>query len=157
MKFKNIIDVDFHQAELALLARSNNKSFWIQWHMENYNTPSLNLCYTQKQTMTKKEIDIQIVLGTLPFKEWMKIKGIVQWDNNGCLEWRFPLPEGGGEKWWAKLFSSTSRAAFLDDSYIEHLYNIIGLGHSEWSEEELAKEIIKECYAYITKIDIHNE
>lgn len=86
--------------------------------------------------MTKKEISIQIALGTLPFKEWMKLQGIIlknKW-------WYFPVPENYLQ----------SKETIIDnhypvaDAYIDDLqYSMAWRG---WSEEEFAKEIIKQCY-----------
>lgn len=88
--------------------------------------------------MTEKEIDIQKALGTLPFREWMKLKGIIlknKW-------WYFPIPEGRGVR--SKVIPLLPGHYPVHDEYIDDLQ--YSMAWNKWTEEEFAKEIIASCY-----------
>ena len=92
--------------------------------------------------MTKKEIKTQIALGTLPFREWMKLKGIIlknKW-------WYFPVPKGARCYLQSKMITIDDVKYYpIHDDYINDLQ--YSMAWNKWTEEEFAKEIIVQCYA----------
>ena len=103
-------------------------------------TPSPNLRRLPSFTMTKKEVEIQKALGTLLYKEWMKIYNIL-FENKW---WYFPIP---------KTMKCGDKTITIDnieyypvaDGYIDDLqYSMV---HNKWSEEHFAKEVIAQCYS----------
>jgi len=88
--------------------------------------------------MTNNEIKSQIALGTLPFKEWMKLKGIIlknKW-------WYFPILK---EARYKKVITALPGHYPVHDEYITDLQ--YSMAWNNWSEEKFAKEVITQCYA----------
>ena len=91
--------------------------------------------------MTEKELKIQRALGTLPFKEWMKLKGIIlknKW-------WYFPILKEVRRR-DSKSFAIINNIKHypVHDEYIDDLQ--YSMAWNNWSEEEFAKEVIATCY-----------
>ena len=109
--------------------------------------------------MTDAEVKIQKALGTLPYKEYMKLGGIIYL--NGW--WYFPGPFAVERIPWnivsiydiehgLQISDSHVRIVRIDnhnyfpvaDGYIDDLY--YSLLHNNWTEEHYANELIKLCY-----------
>lgn len=93
--------------------------------------------------MTLKEVQIQKALGTLPFREWMKLKGIL-FHNNW---WHFPILNN---KIYlkAKIVIINGAVYFpVADNYIDDLQ--YSMAWHNWTEDQFATEIIKQCYQCI--------
>lgn len=94
--------------------------------------------------MTIKEIEIQRALGTLPYAEWMKLQGIIlrnEW-------WYFPVSISQKVHWAITLITINKikhypvHAAYIIDLHHSMTYHPVEIR----TEEELAKEIISQCY-----------
>lgn len=153
---KAIIDVDFAKIEQAFIYHYTGGFMYI-WSKFNTIAMSLKLKPNLRRlpTMTKKEIKIQKALGTLSYKEWMKLKGIIFDDselNNYNKQspfikwWYFPLPRGKKVSCRVKTITINSIEHYpVADGYIDELYN--SMAWRKWTEEEFAREIIKQCYS----------
>lgn len=159
-----ILSVDFAKIERAVVslgisinqADKNLRPFNVLWQhgnswFQNWIKPkptlNLNLRRLPSSTMTTKEIKIQKALGTLPYKEWMKIYNILfegEW-------WYFPIPKT------MKCKDKTITIDNIDhypvaDGYISDLQ--YSMAHNRWSEEHFAKEIIAQCYSCMGLMEI---
>lgn len=121
---------------------------WIQMSLFAL-TPSPNLRRLPSSTMTKKEIEIQKALGTLPYKEWMKIHNIL-FENKW---WYFPIPKTMkcNDKTKTKTIDNIEHYP-VADGYIDDLQH--SMSHNKWSEEHFATEIIAQCYSCMVFMEI---
>jgi len=100
--------------------------------------------------MTDTEIEIQIALGTLPYKEYMKLQGII-FKNDW---WYFPIPKASPRRLYHKhktTIIDDAKHYPVADEYIEDLY--YSMAWRNWTEEEFAREIIAQCYSCMENID----
>ena len=160
-----ILSVDFAKVELAVASfgisiNQANKSLryfnvfrqygsgWDQNWIKPKPTPNPNLRRLPSSTMTIKEIKIQKALGTLPYKEWMKIYNILfesEW-------WYFPILK--------TMKCGDNKTITIDniehypvaDGYIDDLQH--SMSHNKWSEEHFATEIITQCYSCMGLMEI---
>lgn len=121
---------------------------WVQMSLSTSPFPTPNLRRLPSTTMTKKEIEIQKALGTLPYKEWMKIHHIL-FENKW---WYFPIPKA--------MECKSSKTIAIDgiehypvaDGYIDDLQH--SMNGNNWSEEHFAEEIIIQCYSCMSLMEI---
>ncbi|KKL86693.1 hypothetical protein LCGC14_1942170 [marine sediment metagenome] len=158
-KFISIIGVDFVKAEAIVAVtvdiRQANKILhlynnvfhnstlqfeWLRMSFCMKPKPTPNVRRSKPNDMTRAEIKIQKALGTLPFREWMKIKGIL-FENSW---WYFPI--GDNVKCNpSKTVTINNREHYpVADGYIEDLQH--SMSWNNWSEEKFADEIIIQCY-----------
>lgn len=152
----DLVSVDFAKVERAFIYYypGGLMSIWNEFNSTAMLLkPKPNL--RRSQTMTKKEIEIQKALGTLPYKEWMKLKGIIFDDNDinsknrlskDIIWWYFPIEKGMRSRYAAHIVTIDNFKYYpVADAYIEDSYH--SMAWRKWSEEELAKEIIAQCYS----------
>ena len=156
---KVMLSVDFAKAEATIAsfgisinqANKNFRSFSILWHHGSSSwyqnwikptpTPNSNLRRLPSSTMTTKEIKIQKALGTLPYKEWMKIYNIL-FENEW---WYFPIPKDMKCRDKSTITIDNIEHYPVADGYIDDLQH--SMSHNKWSEEHFAEEIIAQCYS----------
>lgn len=111
-------------------------------------TPSPNLRRLPSSTMPIKEIEIQKALGTLPYKEWMKIYNIL-FENKW---WYFPIPKDIKCRPDKTITIDNIEHFPIADTYIDDLQ--YSMSHNNWSEEHFAEEIIAQCYSCMGLMEI---
>ncbi len=162
----DLISVDYIEVELrvAVFYGIHSAILLNSWHKFRSMTisfkPKLNLRRTKKQIMTKKEIEIQKALGTLSYKEWMKIKGIIFDDTIPCKNnlsvkswWYFPILEEHHCRAVHSIVTINDTEYYpVADGYIDDLYH--SMAWRKWSEEKFADEIISQCYSCMSLQDI---
>ena len=102
--------------------------------------PTPSICRPKPGDMTKKEIEIQRALGTLPYKEYMKLRGIL-FENSW---WYFPIGNNVKCSMSCTVTINNREHYPVADGYIIDLH--YSMAWREWTEKKFAKEIIYQCY-----------
>ena len=150
----SMLGADFAKAKATTAVWGKLNFQWIQMSLFTLPTPSPNLRCLPATTMTKKEIEIQKALGTLPYKEWMKIKGIL-FENkieSKISWWYFPIPKTMECKSSETIPIDGIEHFPVADGYIDDLQH--SMNWNKWSEEEFAIEIITQCYSSMSLMEI---
>ncbi|KKM68381.1 hypothetical protein LCGC14_1461420 [marine sediment metagenome] len=163
-KFTSIISVDFAKAESAIIGsvfgvsvyKANkmlhvfNRKFrtklsfaWMQMTMLNFQRPmpTSDIRCSKPGDMAKEEKVMQEALGTLPFREYMKRRGVLF--ENGW--WYFPIPKAMKCTITNNVIIDNQEYYPVADSYIEDLQ--YSMSWNNWSEEKFAKTVIGQCYS----------
>lgn len=96
--------------------------------------------------MTKKEILVQKALGTLPYKEWMKLHyyKILFKDN----WWYFPIDRYSYLHKAPEIITLRHRGYYpVSNRHIDNLYRL--MAGNKWTEKKFAEKVIKQCYLCI--------
>lgn len=144
------------------------KSCGAEWedHYAIVNIKTYEKVPTALMSMTQKEISVQKALGTLPFREWMKLRGVILFDDwwyfpiLGCKQYLMadPLTTEDIERYRKqypdptiairKMITINNIEYYpIADGYITDLQ--YSMAWNKWTEEEFAREIIAQCYACI--------
>ncbi len=141
----DLVGFDFGKAEEAVV------TFWVtsiklnnSWNFSErkaYRTMLPTSLSFFDNRMTKKEIEIQIALGTLSYKKYMEAKGILY--ENGW--WYFLIPKHLKCKASKTLIINNQEHYPVAGGYIYDVSH--SSAHNGYTEERLADEIISQCYS----------